>query len=208
MKVKICGIKDAATALKAVEYGADALGFVFAESKRKIGMEDARKIIKGLPDDDEVMKVGVFVNEARETIEEIANYCGLTHIQLHGDESPEYSESFRYPVIKAISINTPMDIKRMEEYETEYILLDSPKGAYNGGTGIPFDWKAAEGVDFTQKKVILAGGLNPNNVARAIEIAKPFMVDVSSGVETDGQKDVAKIKTFIDSAKLAGGIMI
>ncbi|WP_043933725.1 phosphoribosylanthranilate isomerase [Bacillus sp. EB01] len=203
MKVKICGIKDAATALKAVEYGTDALGFVFAESKRKIGMEDARKIIKELPD--EVMKVGVFVNEARENIEEIASYCGLTHIQLHGDESPEYSKSFRYPVIKAISINAPMDIKRMEEYETEYVLFDSPKGAYNGGTGIPFDWKSAEGVEFLGKKVILAGGLNPNNVARAIEIAKPFMVDVSSGVETDGQKDVAKIKTFIDSAKLAGG---
>ncbi|OCA90797.1 N-(5'-phosphoribosyl)anthranilate isomerase [Bacillus sp. FJAT-27225] len=206
MKVKICGMKDTAAALKAVEYGADALGFVFADSKRKITKEAAREIIDNLPS--HVMKVGVFVNEKKERIEEIAAFCGLTHIQLHGEESQEFIDELRYPAIKALNINGRRDLLKIGEYRTEYILLDSPKGTYRGGSGLSFDWEFLKDFELNGQKVILAGGLRPENVAEAIMTVKPYMVDVSSGVETDGQKDLGKIEAFIKAAKKVGGVTV
>ncbi|WP_264738159.1 phosphoribosylanthranilate isomerase [Cytobacillus firmus] len=200
MKVKICGIRDIGTALSAIESGADALGFVFAESKRKINPMAAGEIIRELPR--EVLKVGVFVNETKETIEEIASVSGINVIQLHGDETPEFCSSFSFPVIKALSIGSPDDLSQLDEYSCEYILLDSPKGKYRGGNGVSFDWSILNENSTKDKKIILAGGLNPENVGEGIKAANPYMVDVSSGVETEGKKDLEKIKRFIDITKL------
>ncbi|RBP95708.1 phosphoribosylanthranilate isomerase [Cytobacillus firmus] len=199
MKVKICGIRDISTALSAIENGADALGFVFAESKRKINPEAAGEIIRELPR--EVLKVGVFVNETKATIEEIASVSGINVIQLHGDETPEFCSSFSFPVIKALSVGSPDDLSQLDEYSCEYILLDSPKGKYRGGNGISFDWSILNKNPMQDKKMILAGGLHPENVGEGIKAANPYMVDVSSGVETEGKKDPEKIKRFIDNAK-------
>lgn len=199
MKVKICGITDIESALFSVEQGADALGFVFAESKRKVSPKKAREIVEKLPK--HVMKIGVFVNESNKVIERIIEQVGLTAIQLHGDESPEYCRTFTLPVIKALRIGSKEDLDRIKEYDCDYVLLDSPKGKYYGGNGVKFDWSLLSDFSAGGKKIILAGGLNEGNIMEAVQIAKPFMVDVSSGVETEGKKDFEKIKKFIRIAK-------
>ncbi|MBM7693857.1 phosphoribosylanthranilate isomerase [Peribacillus deserti] len=198
MKVKICGIMDREAAHAAVAYGADALGFVFAESKRKIDKERAKQIIDSLPE--EIQKVGVFVNESKEHIEEIAVYTGLTMIQLHGEEEDELIQVLSLPVIKGIPFQTEIDTV-LRKSKADYILLDAPKGKYRGGNGHSFNWQDARDLGIEVKNLILAGGLTPENVEEAIMIIKPFMVDVSSGVETDGKKDLEKIKKFIENSK-------
>lgn len=199
MKVKICGITDLQSALAAVQLGADAIGFVFAESKRKIDMKAAKEIAEKLPES--VMKVGVFVNETKKRIEQIASFTGLSHIQLHGEETPEFCRSIGYPVIKAISVQTENELSNLQDYPSEFILLDGPKGKYNGGNGTSFKWQEIKTEELDGKKIILAGGLDSDNVLEAIKLIKPYMVDVSSGVETDGKKDVKKIEKFIEHAK-------
>ncbi|MDQ0270364.1 phosphoribosylanthranilate isomerase [Cytobacillus purgationiresistens] len=209
MKVKICGITEVETAKFAVESGADALGFVFANSKRKIDPEKAKQIIDQLPDS--ILKVGVFVNETKETIRQITNQTGINAIQLHGDESPEFCRNLEVTgttnaakstaKIKAFSINAREDLQQLEGYDCDYVLLDSARGKYHGGNGVAFDWTMLEGIELVDKKVILAGGLSPQNVAEAITQTNPYMVDVSSGVETNGKKDMEKIKAFIKEAK-------
>ncbi|WP_042457424.1 phosphoribosylanthranilate isomerase [Neobacillus dielmonensis] len=199
MKIKICGITDVETGVKAAEYGADAIGFVFAESKRKVAETTAKAIIDRLPQ--EVFKVGVFVNESGEEIERIAAFVGLTHIQLHGEETAEMCESLTLPVIKAINFQNNERLAELNTYPSEFLLLDGPKGKYRGGNGTSFDWKQVDTNVLKEKKLILAGGLNPDNVESAIKMINPYMVDVSSGVETDGIKDLNKIKKFISQAK-------
>ncbi|MGG5253968.1 phosphoribosylanthranilate isomerase [Neobacillus sp. SM06] len=199
MKVKICGITDRETALAAVEQGADALGFVFADSKRKVDRDTAKSIIDQLPA--KIMKVGVFVNEMKEQIESTAASVGLTHIQLHGEESPAFCNSLSFPVIKALSIEKMEDFKQVNRFDCSFILLDGPKGKYRGGNGTAFDWMMAGQAELSSKKIILAGGLDETNVVSAIEQVHPYMVDVSSGVETNGKKDLAKIKQFIEAVK-------
>jgi len=203
MKVKICGILDAETALFAIEQGADALGFVFADSNRKISQEAAKKIIDLLPK--HIQKVGIFVNDPKEKIEEIAQCSGLTHLQLHGDESPGFCRSFSYPVVKAFNIGSAEDLMKLKDYECDSYLLDSPRTKSRGGTGIPIDWTNLSPGTIGPARIILAGGLNNGNVGTAINLVKPFMVDVSSGVETDGTKDHDKIRKFIQIAKQTGG---
>lgn len=199
MKVKICGIKDVDTAQYAAQLGADAIGFVFAESKRKISPEGARKIIDKLPAD--LLKVGVFVNEKLETVFDIIHQSGLNAVQFHGDEPPEYCQQFTIPVIKAFSIEKKEDLEKIYQFDCDYALLDSPKGNYRGGNGRTFDWALLKDFEGRGKKIILAGGLNTENVEDAIEQVIPYMVDVSSGVETEDKKDLGKIKKFIEKAK-------
>jgi len=200
VKVKICGITDIETALVAVENGADAIGFVFAHSKRRVTPEVAKSIIEQLPS--QVEKVGVFVNETLETMEEIASACGLTIIQLHGEEGHDVCEQLQYPLVKAIGIANDDDVQHALRYPTEHILVDSPKGhVYHGGNGQTFDWQLVETMHTAGKKIILAGGLNVDNVKEAIRAVNPYMVDVSSGVETDGIKDHEKIRLFLQAAK-------
>ncbi|GGI16391.1 phosphoribosylanthranilate isomerase [Gottfriedia solisilvae] len=201
MNVKICGITDCKTAQFAIEAGADAIGFVFAESKRQISVSKAKEIIQTLPK--HILKIGVFVNETKENLESIFEEVGLTHLQLHGDESPSFCQTLRYPVIKAIRIETELDINQIAEYPCDYILVDSPLGPYRGGNGTTFDWNLLNNKNI-ERKLILAGGLTIDNVLLASEIVKPVMVDVSSGVETDGKKDEKKIEAFINTVKRGG----
>ncbi|MFF2877206.1 phosphoribosylanthranilate isomerase [Gottfriedia sp. NPDC057991] len=200
MKVKICGITDIKTAQSAINAGADAIGFVFAESKRRIEMTEAKKIIESLPDS--VLKIGVFVNETKETLESIYQEVGLTHLQLHGDETPEFCRSLSFPVIKALRVQSEKDVEKIAEYDCDYILVDSPSGKYRGGNGTTFNWDlmGSKKID----NLILAGGLTIENVIPASSVVKPKMVDVSSGVETNGKKDEEKIKSFIKKVKLGG----
>lgn len=199
MKVKICGITDVDTALFAISCGVDAIGFVFAKSKREISPASAAAITKVLPA--HVEKIGVFVDETKEKIEEIAALAKLTMVQLHGDESPAFCESLKIPAIKAISIKSEQDIEKIHQYSTKWILVDSPAGKYRGGNGTSFNWELINSTRFPEKKIILAGGLDQGNVGMAVEMVNPYMVDVSSGVETDGKKDLEKIKVFIKKAK-------
>ncbi|EJQ08414.1 phosphoribosylanthranilate isomerase [Bacillus cereus] len=200
MKVKICGITDVETAKHACEYGADAIGFVFAESKRKITPGLAKDIIQELPAN--VLKVGVFVNESVEVIQKIADECGLTHVQLHGDEDNQQIRRLNIPSIKALGVTSEDDMKNAQTYEVDYILFDSPKEKFHGGNGKKFSWKLlAHMPKESREKTILAGGLNTINIEEAIQTVQPYMVDVSSGVETEGKKDLKKIKQFIKKAK-------
>ncbi|PDM38611.1 phosphoribosylanthranilate isomerase [Bacillus cereus] len=188
------------TAKRACEYGADALGFVFAESKRKITPGLAKEIIQELPAN--VLKIGVFVNESVEMIQKIADECGLTHVQLHGDEDNYQIRRLNIPSIKSLGVTSESDMKNAQEYETDYILFDSPKEKFHGGNGKTFSWELlAHMPKELREKTILAGGLNALNIEEAIRTVRPYMVDVSSGVETEGKKDVEKIKQFIIKTK-------
>ncbi|HDX9612170.1 TPA: phosphoribosylanthranilate isomerase [Bacillus toyonensis] len=200
MKVKICGITDIETAKIACEYGADALGFVFAESKRKISPGLVKEIIQELPAN--VLKVGVFVNESVEVVQKIAEECGLTHVQLHGSEDNHQIRRLNIPSIKALGVTSEADMKNAQTYEADYILFDSPREKFHGGNGKTFSWEIlGQMPNELRKKTILAGGLNALNIEEAIRAIQPYMVDVSSGVETEGKKDIEKIKQFIIKAK-------
>lgn len=200
MKVKICGITDMETAKSACEYGADALGFVFAESKRKITPGLVKEIIQELPAN--VLKVGVFVNESVEVVQKIAEECGLTHVQLHGSEDNRQIRRLNIPSIKALGVTSEADMKNAQTYEADYILFDSPREKFHGGNGKTFSWELLGHMpNELRKKTILAGGLNALNIEEAIRVIQPYMVDVSSGVETEGKKDIEKIKQFIIKAK-------
>ncbi|SFE15984.1 phosphoribosylanthranilate isomerase [Lentibacillus persicus] len=201
MHVKICGMTTREAAQEAAEAGADFIGFVFAPSKRQITPKKAAEISAGLPSS--VKKVGVFVNETKETIIQTAETAGLDIIQLHGDEPALFAEALPYPVIKAFRMGKH-DIAEIQAYPCDYYLIDSPKGPNRGGNGTTFDWARLTDAGLNTEKLILAGGLTPENVQSAISIAKPAAVDVSSGVETNGEKDLEKISQFIHNAKMKG----
>jgi len=201
VKVKICGITDLETAIGAAEAGADALGFVFAPSKRMVRPETAKEIIRALPPF--VARVGVFADQPLEEVREIAARCGLDYVQLHGQESPGYCCRVGLPVIKAFRVRDRASLDMVARYpEVAAILLDAYNPVALGGAGVAFDWEIVAGISFP-RPLVLAGGLNAANVARAITRVRPYAVDVSSGVETNGRKDLAKITAFIRRAKEA-----
>ncbi|MBS1257250.1 MAG: N-(5'-phosphoribosyl)anthranilate isomerase [Candidatus Scalindua arabica] len=199
-KVKICGIKTLSDAKVAVDYGADAIGFVFAESVRNVSKEKARAIVRKLPPF--VTTVGLFVNDTAENIEAICRFCGLDAIQLHGNERPSLLNKLKaFKTIKAFRIQNEKDILPIKKYKPDAILLDGYSEKNMGGTGTSFDWKIVKDIR-TSIPIIVAGGLTPLNVSRAIKIVKPYGVDVSSGVESSpGKKDRKLIKKFIDAVK-------
>lgn len=199
MLVKICGIQTKGAAEVAVKNGANLIGFVFAESKRKIQPEEAALIAKSIPN--HVKKVGVFVNESIDRMIEIAEVVGLDYIQLHGDETPDIARNIPYKIIKAISID-PKNISSITDFPCDFYLLDSPKGKYRGGNGKKFDWELVHQLTIDSNKILLAGGLSSENIREAITLVHPVGVDVSSGVETNGVKDHEKIKQFIQLANL------
>ncbi|AGL03099.1 phosphoribosylanthranilate isomerase [Desulfoscipio gibsoniae] len=245
VRVKICGVSDAATALAAIEAGADALGFVFADSRRRVTPEIARDIIRQLPPF--VARVGVFVDTAPVEMADLAAYCGLTAIQISGADNfdgttsvnsgdgqtdsnalpgctldcarcskqtmadPVYSaapsgQTFYYnlPVIKTLRVGAGRALPVWPGCQAAAFLFDTYKKDSYGGTGETFDWQILQNMK-CPKPVILAGGLTAANVQSAIKLAKPYAVDVSGGVESDGRKDVHKIKEFISQAK---GVLI
>jgi len=198
MLVKICGITTEEAARHACKSGADFIGFVFAASKRKISPENAARIAATLPP--KVKKVGVFVNETRENILNIAGKVDLDVIQLHGDEPAELAARLPYPVIKAFSIQKE-ETGFIPSYPCDYYLLDSPASAYRGGNGVTFNWNLVKETKIQPDKVMIAGGLSKENVQEAIAITNAAGVDVSSGVETNGEKDLEKMEQFITKAK-------
>jgi phosphoribosylanthranilate isomerase len=203
MIIKICGITSVEIAEKVKEFGADLIGFVFADSKRRIKVEQAMMIgqqVKGIG------KVGVFVNSPLKEVQEIAQYCQLDFVQLHGEESPEYCHSIGRPYIKAFRLGPDFDSRLLDAYHADWILVDSFSPGQYGGTGITFDWQAIQGLSRQMRTPLLvAGGLTPLNIEAAIRTLSPGGVDVSGGVETNGKKDIAKIRDFIIAARRAEG---
>jgi phosphoribosylanthranilate isomerase len=211
-RVKICGIRDKTHALAAVEAGADFIGLVFAPSKRQVTPTQAREIASAVKKSSDATKVvGVFVNAPASQVNEIADFCALDCVQLSGDESWEYCREVVEPVIKAIRIGQQSPAELYAELsaggqllpQQRFIaLLDSQVEGKYGGTGESFNWNLAQQVA-KRFPVIIAGGLDPENVSRLIERVRPWGVDVSSGVETGGVKDIAKIKAFIEAVRKA-----
>lgn len=199
MNVKICGITSFEAAGWAREAGADMIGFVFASSSRRIPAKLARQIGEAVGGS--VKKVGVFVNEKADVICDIVKTAGLDYVQLHGDEPAEFAEKMPVPVIKAFSVKENISYKEMFSYPAKYILIDSPPARFRGGSGQVFDWSLLENQDVDKNRLILAGGLSPDNIKEAVQSVQPFAVDISSGVETDGQKDETKVFQFVQRAK-------
>ncbi|SHE74697.1 phosphoribosylanthranilate isomerase [Desulfofundulus australicus DSM 11792] len=206
VRIKICGITDISGALAAAEAGADALGFVFAPSPRCITPVEARLICRELPPF--ITRVGVFVDAPLEEVRAVADYCGLDVIQLHGNEPVDYCRAVGRRVIKAFRVGGELKIdpQAVSGYPADAILLDTFVAGRKGGTGQPFDWHLAAGLKLP-RPLILAGGLTPENVGRAVELVRPYGVDVSSGVEMEGRpgkKDPEKIRRFIAAARASG----
>jgi phosphoribosylanthranilate isomerase len=197
--VKICGTTSEEDALLAVAMGADAIGFIFAPSPRQIAPSVAADIAKRLPP--EVITIGVFRDELAERVVEIVNRAGLKGAQLHGRENAEQTRYVADRVgmtIKAFPAGHP-SISTATDYGADVVMLDAP----SPGSGQVFDWKLAEGVPRGQR-LLLAGGLNPGNVALAIEQVRPWGVDVVTGVEAaPGRKDPARLRAFIAAARAA-----
>ncbi len=198
-RIKICGITDIDDALAAASLGADAIGLVFAESPRRIELETARAISYALPP--LVGKVGVFVNESAETIRKTAEFCHLTAVQLHGDEPSSLIKSIGIPAIKAFRVHDESVLERISRYGVPSFLLDTFNGRRAGGTGVSFDWEIAR-MAKACGNVILAGGLSADNIEDALNIVRPYAVDVSSGVEkSPGRKDIRKVELFIKKVR-------
>ena len=205
VKVKICGITNLADGMAAVEAGADALGFVFYDpSPRCITIEAASKLTRQLPPF--VMRVGVFVNAPQHVVVHAIRECGLSLLQFHGDEAPEYCLQFGLMSMKAFRIQDAASLQALRNYPTDAWLLDAYVADKPGGTGDTFNWNLALEAQKLGRPIFLAGGLTPENVAEAVRRARPYGVDVSSGVEAaPGRKDHAKIKAFVQAAKSVAG---
>jgi phosphoribosylanthranilate isomerase len=200
VKVKICGITNYEDAAAAVDAGADLIGFNFyPKSPRYIEPAKAADIISMLPSFVDI--AGVFVNSSFDEIKDIITLCNLNWIQLHGDETPEFCNSFlsvNVKTIKAIRVKDQKDIKEAEKFFTDAILLDAFDPKKYGGTGIKFDWNI---VGHIGKRIFLAGGINPDNAVAAIELGV-YGIDVCSGVESSpGKKDHEKLKKLFENIR-------
>ena len=203
MWIKICGITSLETAQACAEAGADAVGFVFAESKRRVTVEEAGSIIKHLPPG--LKKDGVFVNEMEHKVAWIQNYLGLDLLQFHGMESPSYCSRFSGKTIKAFRADAERGYFDIKAYRGKIMacLIDSYRPGRPGGTGEPWDWESFKPfqADLIPCWLIAAGGLNPGNVYKALQSIRPDGVDVSSGVEKEGEKDAHLIKHFVSEVR-------
>ncbi|MDQ6983153.1 MAG: phosphoribosylanthranilate isomerase [Ghiorsea sp.] len=197
LRLKICGITRLEDALLAVKFGADALGFVFYEkSPRYISPANAHKIIEQLPPF--ITMVGLFVNPSQMFINTALEACSLDIIQFHGDETPAFCSAQHRRVIKALPISEAKDLECLSEYNCS-VLLDAkaPEGVY-GGTGQSFDWSLLQGLEY-KHPVLLAGGLQAENIGDAMKVEGVYALDVSSGVEsTKGIKDKEKMKVLCE----------
>ncbi|SDA69107.1 phosphoribosylanthranilate isomerase [Lachnospiraceae bacterium G11] len=191
-KIKLCGLKRECDIEAVNKLNPDFIGFVFAEkSKRYVNPIEAAKLKEMLGKD--IKAVGVFVNESPEAVAELLNKGTIDMAQLHGSEDEEYISMLRSltdkPLIKAIKVQSKADIEAADGSSADYVLLDS-----GAGTGMAFNWQLIKGI---KRPYFLAGGLNPENVAEAVKTLNPYAVDVSSGIETDGLKDEAKMADFV-----------
>ena|ERR1700752_3848989 len=202
--IKICGITNLDDAVAAVAMGADVLGFNFYKpSPRYITPQSACQIIEQLPES--VLKVGVFVNEeSPEAVQNIANESGITAVQLHGDESPDYCRELaaNQHVIKTFAVSNDFDTQMTLRYQVDAIMLDTKHDTLRGGTGRAFDWSVAEQVAKIVPKLYLAGGLSPENVADAIAAVRPYAVDACSSLEAmPGKKDHERMCAFVAAVR-------
>ncbi|OGW78146.1 MAG: hypothetical protein A2Z83_05365 [Omnitrophica bacterium GWA2_52_8] len=206
-RVKICGNTNPEDAKLAIELGADYLGFIFAESKRKISLATANRIVASVPHFHHF--VGVFLNQPRDYVERIAGELALPYLQFHGDETARYCKYFmdkNYRVIKTFRIKDEMSLRRIDEYNVSNFLFDTYDKDQFGGTGVAFDWNLISDRPFIHEKLFLAGGLNIRNVQNAIRSVAPYAVDVASGVEVEpGKKDPQLLETFMTLVKKGGG---
>jgi len=204
-KIKICGITNKIDALNAVGLGVDMLGFVFYnKSKRYVDPKAALDIINELPPF--VGKVGVFVDGHRDDVSAIAEDLQLDMLQFHGNEKADYCDKFRdgFKVIKAFRLRDRKDLRKVNDYDTDFFLFDTRRPDSIGGTGKVFDWEILRDYEFL-RPVILSGGLTPDNVSRAIKEVAPYGVDVSTGVEErPGKKDKDLMKRFVEEARKLG----
>ncbi len=202
VKVKVCGITRIEDARIAAGSGADAIGLVFAESPRKVSIEEAREIAAALPDG--VLKVGVFVNEEPEEVLRIAREVGLDYAQLHGDEGPEDVEVVRgsgLKVMKALRVRGAGSLEVIDDYEADLFLLDAWSEKARGGTGERFDWGVAKSLS-GRGNIVVSGGLGPGNVREAIRLFEPYGVDASSSLEdAPGKKNKERVRRFVVAAK-------
>ena len=200
-KVKICGITNLEDALLSAKFGADALGFNFyPQSPRYIEAEKVREIVEQLPND--ILKVGVFVNESLDKIVEIAATAKLDAIQLHGEETPAFVREVKaktnLEIIKAFRVSDKFKPEEVLNYEVDAVLLDAYSPREHGGTGENFDWEIAKKVQEIFPKMYLAGGLSQDNIARAISDVRPFAIDACSCLENEkGKKDKVDLINFI-----------
>lgn len=201
--VKICGNTNPDDAVLAVSLGADYLGFIFAESKRKVDPARAKTIMEALPKFNNF--VGVFFNQPKKEVEDIARELGLKFLQFHGEETSLYCKYFSdlgFQVIKTFRIKDAMSLKRIDEYDVSAFLFDTYSKEEAGGTGTVFDWSLIADRPFIHDKLFLAGGLNVENLREALKLINPYAVDVASGVEKEpGKKDPDLLKQFIKIVK-------
>lgn len=207
--IKICGLKRIEDIQYVNKYLPQYIGFVFAQSKRRVSLDQAKSLKKDL--DPRIKTVGVFVNESIEKIIEILNECRLDCIQLHGDENPQYIDKLRNSlnqhqagsgaeIWKAVRVKDESSILMLDSYKVDAFVLDAfVEGSY-GGAGKVFDWNLAN-LAKAYGKIFVAGGLNVENVSNAIQAVRPYGVDVSSGVETNDCKDESKIRCFMDKVR-------
>lgn len=200
MWIKICGLSTVEAVRTAVAHGASHIGFVFATSKRKVTPEQAKQLSKDVPKS--VKKVGLFVNASIEEIEHTIKIAELDMVQLHGEESVAFANQVSVPVIKALGIKDGVIPSDIEKFKAHVILLDAPPAQFAGGSGKQFDWDKVDISALSDYQFFVAGGLNADNVSQAIHYFHPTGVDVSSGVETAGIKDVEKISLFIEKSKI------
>ena len=198
--VKICGITEIADAQASAEAGADFIGLVFSKSPRQVSLHAARAIVEAVSPT--VRCVGVFVNEPLEFVNAVAAGCRLDAVQLQGDESPDYCARCRWPVLKGIRLDGDVARHRLDRYDVAAFVFDTLVPGLSGGTGRRFDWSWVDG--FSARPFFIAGGLDPDCVAGAVERTRPYAVDVSSGVARSARlKDVAKVRAFVANAKSA-----
>jgi len=211
--VKICGLAEIESAVAAGKAGADFLGLVFASSRRQVSPEKALPIVEAVHSlRPRPAVVGVFVNLSAQEVNRIADYCHLDRVQLSGDESWQYCRGIERPVVKVIHVTAGTKVDQvLNEIETGYqsglkhdpvCLLDTGVRDAYGGTGQTFNWQLAGEVS-ARFPVIIAGGLTPDNVGQLVRETRPWGVDVSTGVETGGRKDTAKISAFIEAVSNA-----
>jgi phosphoribosylanthranilate isomerase len=201
VKVKICGITSVADGVTAAEAGADMIGLMFYErSPRNISIATAAEISRALSPF--IVKVGVFVNPTEDAVLRAIGECGVTLLQFHGEETPEFCTQFGVMSMKAFRIRDAESLGALPSYQTDAYLLDAYSPDAHGGTGAKFNWDLAIEAKKHGKPIFLAGGLTPENIGEAVRQIQPFGVDVSSGVESaPGKKDHAKVRAFIQTVR-------
>ena len=198
--VKLCGCTSAADVALAAHCGADAFGMIFAPSPRRITFEAAEEIARRLPP--KITPVAVFVNPSEDDVDGVRELFPTAFLQFSGEETPEFVTRYGERAIKAIHIDDlTVNVKeRCDRYAGAFVLFDARQDGMAGGTGRTFDWDQV-GAIAKERRVIVAGGLTPENVRECIARAHPFGVDVRTGIESDGRKDPAKMQAFVDAVR-------